>query len=106
MGNKVAEGMWRLDDVLSRPELMNFPTKNILVPAACKIIAGEELDSFCSSVDSIRKAIPLSPVIDGNTLKGAVSYINHYEKFITIITKEDFNHYGKNVPIVINLRQN
>nr|WP_299203811.1 SAM-dependent chlorinase/fluorinase [uncultured Brumimicrobium sp.] len=105
MGNKVAEGMWRLDDVLSRPELMNFPTKNILVPAACKIIAGEELDSFCSSVDSIRKAIPLSPVIDGNTLKGAVSYIDHYGNIITNITKEDFYHIGKNVPFVIYFRQ-
>src|SRR5690554_4127105 len=105
MGNKVAEGMWRLDDVLSRPELMNFPTKNILVPAACKIIAGEELDSFCSSVDSIRKAIPLSPVIDGNTLKGAVSYIDHYGNIITNITNEDFYHIAKNVFFVIYFRQ-
>src|SRR5690554_1418739 len=105
MGNKDAEGMCRLEDVLSRPELMNFPTKNILVPAACKIIAGEKLESFCSPVEAIRKAIPLSPVIDGNTLKGAVNYIDHYGNIITNITKEDFYRIGKNVPFVIYFRQ-
>lgn len=105
LGNKKAEGLWRLEDVLSRPELMNFPTKNILVPAACKIIAGEKLESFCSPVEAIRKAIPLSPVIDGNTLKGAVNYIDHYGNIITNITKDDFYRIGKNVPFVIYFRQ-
>src|SRR5690554_2115914 len=90
LGNNKAEGMWRLEGVLSRPELMNFPTKNILVPAACKIIDGVPFESFCSPVESIRKAFPLSPVIDGNTLKGAVSYIDHYGNVITNITKQDF----------------
>src|SRR5690554_835575 len=105
LGSKKAEGMWRLEDVLSRPELMNFPTKNILIPAACKIIAGEVFESFCSPVESIRKAITLSPVIDGNTLKGMVSYIDHYGNIITNITKEDFYRIGKNVPFVIYFRQ-
>jgi hypothetical protein len=105
LAGKKPEGMWRLDDVLSRPELMNFPTKNIMIPAACKIIAGEKLESFCSPVESIRKAIPLSPVIDGNTLKGAVSYIDHYGNIITNITKDDFQRIGKNVPFVIYFRQ-
>ncbi|HLW30391.1 MAG TPA: SAM-dependent chlorinase/fluorinase [Brumimicrobium sp.] len=105
LGSKKAEGMWRLEDVLSRPELMNFPTKNILIPAACKIIAGEVFESFCSPVESIRKAITLSPVIDGNTLKGMVSYIDHYGNIITNITKDDFYSIGKNVPFVIYFRQ-
>ncbi|HLV41533.1 MAG TPA: SAM-dependent chlorinase/fluorinase [Brumimicrobium sp.] len=105
LGGKKAEGIWRLDDVLSRPELMNFPTKNILIPAACKIVSGEVMESFCSPVDAVRKVIPLSPVIDGNTLKGAVSYIDHYGNIITNILKDDFYRIGKNVPFVIYFRQ-
>ncbi|WP_107038664.1 SAM hydrolase/SAM-dependent halogenase family protein [Brumimicrobium mesophilum] len=105
LGSKKPEGMWRLEDVLSRPELMNFPTKNILVPAACKIIDGTPFENFCSPVESIRKAIPLSPVIDGHTLKGAVSYIDHYGNIITNISKQDFQRVGKNIPFVIYFRQ-
>jgi len=105
LGNKKAEGMWRLEDVLSRPELMNFPTKNILAPAACKIVDNVPFNTFCSPVESIRKAIPLSPVIDGNILKGAVSYIDHYGNIITNITKKDFLRVGKNIPFVIYFRQ-
>lgn len=105
MGNDKAEGMWRLEDVLSKPDLMNFATKNILVPAACKIILGEPMEHFCSPVDSIRKAIPLSPVIDGNTLRGAVSYIDHYGNAITNISKVDFARAGKAVPFIIYFRR-
>ncbi|PKR80973.1 hypothetical protein CW751_07350 [Brumimicrobium salinarum] len=105
IGNDKFEGIWRLDDVLSRPELMNFPTKNILVPAACKLLQGVAVDQFCSAVENFRKAIPLSPVIDGNTLKGSVSYIDHYGNLITNITKTDFERVGKQIPFVIYFRQ-
>src|SRR5690554_692676 len=105
LGNQKAEEMWRMEDVLSRPELMNFPTKNILAPAACKIINGVPLEEFCSPVEQIKKAIPFSPVIDGNTLKGSVSYIDHYGNLITNITKEDFMRIGKNIPFTIYFRQ-
>ncbi|RFC53324.1 SAM hydrolase/SAM-dependent halogenase family protein [Brumimicrobium aurantiacum] len=105
LGNNKAEGMWRLEDVLSRPELMNFPTKNILVPAACKIADGLPLETFCSPIESIKKAIPLSPIIEENTLKGAVNYIDHYGNIITNISKTDFERIGKNIPFTIYFRQ-
>lgn len=105
IGSGQPTAIWRLEDVLSRPELMNFPTNNILVPAACQILAGENLADFCSPVDTFHKAIPLSPVVDGNTLKGSVTYIDHYGNIITNITKSDFERIGKNVPFVIFFRQ-
>lgn len=105
LGHDKPEGMWRLEDVLSKPDLMNFATKNILAPAACKIILGKPMEDFCSPVESIRKAIPLSPVIDGNTLRGAVSYVDHYGNAITNISKSDFVRAGKNVPFIIYFRR-
>ncbi len=105
IGNAKPEGIWRLEDALSKPDLMNFATKNMLVPAACKIILGEPMENFCSPVDTLRKAIPLSPVIDGNTLRGAVSYVDHYGNAITNISREDFTRAGKNVPFIIYLRK-
>ena len=103
--NNKPEKLWTLDDVLSQPELMNFPTKNILIPAACKLASGEEPDKFASRSEKIRRALPLSPVIDGNTLKGAIIHIDHYGNLITNIKKTDFYRIGRKVPFVIYFRQ-
>lgn len=105
IGNDSPEEIWRMDDVLSHPDLMIFPTKNIFVPAACKIISGENPKEFCTPSDSIRKAILLSPVLDNNVLRGVVQYIDHYENIITNITKTDFERVGSKVPFTIYFRK-
>lgn len=105
LGNNQPQEVWRMEDVLSRPDLMNFPTKNILVPAACKIISGVDFESFASSVDGIKRVTALSPVLDGNTLKGVVTYVDHYGNAITNINKEDFERVGKSVPFTIYFRR-
>ncbi|MEX1193252.1 MAG: SAM-dependent chlorinase/fluorinase [Brumimicrobium sp.] len=103
--NNKFEALWSLDDVLSQPELMNFPTKNILIPAACKLASGESPDKFASPAKKVKRAIPLSPVIDGNILKGAVIHIDHFGNLITNIKKEDFYRIGRKAPFVIYFRQ-
>lgn len=103
--NEKPKAIWELDDVLSQPELMNFPTKNILIPAACKIADGEKCKTFCSAADQIKRAIPLSPVLEGHTLKGAVIHIDHYGNIITNIRKDDFYRLGRNIPFIIYFRQ-
>ncbi|MBW7866840.1 MAG: SAM-dependent chlorinase/fluorinase [Brumimicrobium sp.] len=98
------EGIWRLEEYLSRPEMMKFPAKNILVPAACRILTGESLDEIGTPVDGIRKALPLSPIMSNNMLKGTVIHIDHYGNVISNITKEHFNHFGPDVPFTIFFR--
>lgn len=105
LGNDSPEGIWRLDDVLSRPDLMNFPTKNIFVPAACNIIKGIPLEEFASEVETVKKAITLAPVIDDDVLRGVVAYIDHYGNAITNISKSDFEHIGKDIPFTIFFRK-
>lgn len=100
-----AASIWEMDDVLSQPELMNFPTKNILIPAACKIVNKIPFEDFCSKADQIKRAIPLSPVLEGHTLKGAVIHIDHYGNIITNIRKDDFFRLGRNIPFIIYFRQ-
>jgi len=103
--NNKPDAIWTLDDVLSQPELMNFPTKKILIPAACKLAQGNKPDDFASKADKVKRAIPLSPVIDGNILKGAVIHIDHYGNIITNINKENFYKAGRKVPFIIYFRQ-
>ena len=100
-----AEGIWELDDVLSKPELMNFPTKNILVPAACNLINGLLPQDFASEKEKIRRAVSVNPVIDGLVLKGNVIHIDHYGNLITNITSKEFERVGKGNPFIIYFRQ-
>lgn len=103
--NNEAEEIWRLDDVLSQPDLMNFPTKNILVPAACKILLGVPIEDFASRVDAVRKAFAPLPTIGENSIRGAVSHIDHYGNIITNISKGDFNRFSKNASFIIYFRR-
>lgn len=103
--NNKPDALWSLDDVLSQPELMNFPTKKILIPAACKLAKGVDPDEFATKAEKVKRAIPLSPVIDGNILKGAVIHIDHYGNIITNIKKENFYKAGRKVPFIIYFRQ-
>ena len=103
--NNKPDALWSLDDVLSQPELMNFPTKKILIPAACKLAKGMKPDEFATKAEKVKRAIPLSPVIDGNILKGAVIHIDHYGNIITNIKKENFYKAGRKVPFIIYFRQ-
>src|SRR5690554_1832557 len=105
LGNDSPEGIWRLDDVLSRPDLMNFPTKNIFAPAACNILNDVPLEDFASPVETLKKALSLAPVIDGHVLRGVVVYVDHYGNAITNIGKSDFERIGKDVPFTIYFRK-
>lgn len=103
--NEKPEGIWTIDDVLSQPELMKFPTKNILAPAACQLANGVSPDKIGSKTEAYRKAFRVNPVIEKNTLKGSVIHIDHYGNLITNVTKSDFERMGKNTPFVIYFRQ-
>jgi S-adenosylmethionine hydrolase len=105
LGSDKYQELWQMEDVLSQPELMNFPTKNILIPAACKIAMRNEFNTFCSPADRLKRVIPLSPVLEGHTIKAAVIHIDHYGNVITNVHKNDFYRLGKNVPFVIYFRQ-
>jgi S-adenosylmethionine hydrolase len=103
--NQEPQGLWAIDDVLSQPELMKFPTKNILAPAACRLANGEKPGDFASPTKSYKKAFRINPVIDGNTLKGSVIHIDHYGNLITNIRQDDFYRLGRNIPFIIYFRQ-
>lgn len=105
VGDDQPDEVWVLEDVLSKPSLMNFSTKNILAPAACHIASGQPLDLIASKTDRFKKAFRPNPVIEGNTLKGAIIHIDHYGNVITNITKSDFLRMGTNTPFTIYFRQ-
>lgn len=99
------EGFWRLDDVLSNPNLFKFPTKSMLVPAACKIAAGKPITSFATEATDFRRAISINAVLEENLIKGNVIHIDHYGNVVTNVTRELFARFGENTPFTIFFRR-
>lgn len=95
---------YRIDDVLSRMDLFKFPTKNMLVPTACRILNGESIASFASPFPVFKKAFALTAVIEPNLIKGNVIHIDTYGNLITNVHESLFGRFGKGVPFTIFYR--
>lgn len=99
------EAFWRMEDVLSNPNNFKFPTKNILIPAACKIAKGEEISGFATEMNEFRRAFTINAVLEENLIKGNVIHIDHYGNVITNVSRELFNRFGENTPFTIFFRR-
>jgi S-adenosylmethionine hydrolase len=105
VGENEHQGFWRIDDVLSSKNVFKFPTKNILVPAACKIASGIDITTFCSEHSEFQRAITFQPVFEENLIKGNVVHIDHFGNLITNISKSDFSKFDKEIPFTIFFRR-
>ena len=85
-GGKQPEEIYEISE-LSSPDLLVFPTKTILVPAAMKIMDGIPLDEIGTRKEKVRRALSISPVIETHTIKGIVVHVDHYGNLITNISK-------------------
>lgn len=99
------DNFWRIDDVLSNPKLFKFPTKNVLIQAAARILNGEEISSFASSFEEYKNALTPVAVSETNLIKGYVIHIDSYGNAITNIDEELFNRFGKDTPFVLYFRR-
>lgn len=98
------EQFYRIDDVLSNPNGLRFPTKNMLVPIACRIARGEDIDSFATDHPNFKKAFSSIPVIEPNLIKGHIIHFDKFGNAITNIDKELYTRIGQNAPFVIKFR--
>lgn len=81
----------------------SFPTKNIFVPTAIKLLKDEPLSEIGFPKDSLLRRQLFRPVIDTNYIKGTVSYIDAYGNILTNVSKELFEEVGKNRNFKIHL---
>lgn len=95
---------WRIDDVLSNPNLFKFPTKNMFVPIAAKIINGEDIGNFATPTSNFRNAFYQNAIVEKNLIKGNVIHIDSYGNLIVNVSKELFEMNGKDIPFTIYFR--
>lgn len=98
--DKTPQGFWLIDNVLSNPNGMKYPTKNIFLPIAVQLAKGETPDNLGTASESWNRAVAGAPSIDELVMRGVIQYFDHYGNAITNISKADFDRYD-NVPFTI-----
>jgi len=99
------DGFWRVSHVMSNPNLFKFPTKNVLLKAACSLLNGESIDSIAEPADNYKNALAPVAVSEMNLIKGYVIHIDSYGNAITNITEDLFKRFGDNTPFVLYFKR-
>ncbi len=84
---------------------ITFPTKEILVKAACHMAKGGSIDLLGTEVNSYLERILLRAVVEGSVIRGSVIYIDSYKNVITNITQTLFEEIGKDRPFTVFFRK-
>lgn len=75
---------------------LTFSCKNIFVPAACHLARGGTLEIIGVPVNDFNnKKIQLQPVLQPDTIRGSIIYIDSYGNTITNISKKVFDRVRK-----------
>lgn len=101
---KAHEGFYHLDDVLSNPLKLKFPSKEIYIPIALKLAGGEDITKLGTLTEQCRRAFSPSPLIEQYLIKGNIVHFDNYGNAITNIDKELFYSIGKDAPFIIMFR--
>lgn len=91
---KKPDGIWNINRN-TESETHSFPTKDIFVSIACHLARGGLPAVVGKEILEIKSKQLFRPIIDINSIKGMVCYIDKYGNLITNITKKIFNEVGK-----------
>lgn len=76
-------------------DLLTFPTKTLFIKAACHLARGGTPEIIAKKITSITIKQTFRPVVNNNTLRGSVVYIDNYGNIITNISKRLFKEVGR-----------
>ena len=88
----------------SDSDVLTFPLLHILTKAACHILRGGTPEVIAKRTDAIREVTRLRPMVDNDSIRGMVVYIDRFGNLITNIEKSLFKEVGKGRDFKIHLR--
>ena len=87
-------------------KFLHFPLTDIFAKAAVYLAKGGKLSDIGSPINHIEQRAVIQPVIDKNTIRGRVIYIDSFQNIITNITKELFSEVQNNRSFTLHFRRN
>lgn len=86
-------------------DYFTFSTKDIFVKAACHIAKGGNIEDLGIPKENLNDKLHLKPIIDENSIKGMIIYVDVYENVIANITEQQFRAVQKGRDFEIEIRR-
>ncbi len=81
---------------------LNFPIRDVFVKAACHIARGGTLEIIGNIRETFNERTVFRPVIESDSLRGTIIYIDSYGNAISNISKKIFNDASRGRSFVID----
>src|SRR5690606_17589671 len=85
---------------------LHFPLTDILAKAACHLAKGGKLADIGDPVDSVVDRTLVQPVVEKDSLRGSVVFVDSFGNVISNISKELFNKVQRSRNFVVYFRRN
>ena len=85
-------------------DLRTFPTKDMLAKAAAHLARGGKPEVIGRQKEGVLERAMFRAVVDANTIRGTVIYVDSYGNVITNITRQLFKDVGRGRPFSISFR--
>ena len=92
--DKKPDGIWNIN-INTELNDYSFPTKDIFIPIACHLARGGLPSVVAKEIQEIKTKQLFRPIIDNNSIKAMVCYIDKYGNLMTNVTKQIFKDVGK-----------
>lgn len=84
--------------------IFTFPARDVFVKVACHLAIGGKAEELGVIRSEFNKLTLFKPVINEDSIRGVVLYVDSYENVITNITEKQFREIGKGRKFEINFR--
>lgn len=105
LGDKEAQELYEID-IMQDLRYLHFPLADILTKAACHIARGNNLAEIGQPITTPLKKVLVQPLVDANSIKGHVSYIDSFGNVISNISKELFDEVQKGRSFRLHFKRN
>jgi S-adenosylmethionine hydrolase len=92
--------------VIQDLKFLHFPLTDIFAKASIYLAKGGKLSDIGTPINDIQQRTVIQPVIDNNTIRGRVIYVDSFQNVITNITKELFTEVQNNRAFTVHFRRN
>ncbi|MFC3198340.1 S-adenosyl-l-methionine hydroxide adenosyltransferase family protein [Parapedobacter deserti] len=93
-------------NIIQDLKYLHFPLTDIFAKAACHIASGGELREIGDPVNTVVDRTLVQPVVEKDSLRGSVVFIDSFGNVISNISKELFNKVQQGRDFVVYFRRN
>src|SRR5690606_28164369 len=87
-------------------KFLHFPLTDIFAKAACALAKGGKLTDIGDPVEGLESRMLIQPIVNKDSIRGSVIYVDSFQNVITNIDKELFTRVQNNRPFVVYFRRN